>query len=126
MSETNNQPVSTENTDDEPIYYNPGRLSLISGIASWTSWFVLVFFILDTIFEGYVLSTKLGQMSQQGTSIFTLISSPTTGFYTYLYSTVFLPLFTGVVFFLLLQAASIGLNVVLELDFNAREGKGNK
>jgi hypothetical protein len=121
MSDTNNQTASDENTEDEPIYYSPGKLSLVATVASWFSWFVFAFFIIDTIIEGIVLQSKLSQLSQQGTSFTTLISDPSMGFFTYLFTTLLLPFFTGIVFFLLLQAASIGLNVVLEMDFNLRE-----
>jgi hypothetical protein len=121
MSDTNNQPVSPEITDDEPVYYNPDRLSMISSISSVVSWIVLVFFIIDTVMQAIGIQT---QMSKQGLVLTTLMSDP--NFLAYFISNILLPLFTGIVFFLLLQAAAIGLNVVLELDFNMREAKGNK
>ena len=118
MSDTNIQTPSPDVTEDEPIYYNPNRLSMISGIASVVSWIVLVFFIIDTIMQGIGIQT---QMSKQGLSFTTLMSDP--NFLSYFFTTILLPFFTGIVFFLLLQAAAIGLNVLLELDFNAREKK---
>jgi hypothetical protein len=121
MSDATNQPVSPENTDDEPIYYNPSRLSMISGIASVVSWIVFAYFIIDTILQGIGIQS---QISKQGLAFSTLVSDP--NFLAYLFSNILRPLFTGIAFFLLLQAAAIGLNVVLELDFNMREAKGNK
>jgi hypothetical protein len=121
MSDTDIQTPSTESPDDEPIYYNPNRLSLISGIASWTSWFVLAFFIIDTVIQGIGIQS---QLSGQGLVLTTLLSDPT--FLAYIFSNFLPPLFTGITFFLLLQAASIGLNVVLEMDFNYREDRGKK
>jgi hypothetical protein len=118
MTETEVKTVAPETNDDEPIYYNPNRLSLISGIASWTSWFVLIFFLLDTVIQGIDINS---QLKNQGLAISSLLTRP--DFLGYLFTTVLAPIFTGLVFFLLLQAASIGLNVVLELDFNAREKK---
>jgi len=121
MSDTNIQTVPPDNTDDEPIYYNPNRLTMISGIASVVSWIVLVFFIIDTITQGIGIQS---QLSKQGLALTTLMSDP--NFLAYVFSGILLPLFTGIVFFLLLQAAAIGLNVVLELDFNLRESRAKK
>ena len=117
MSETEVQNTSEE-TDDEPVYYNPGRLSLVSGIASWVSWFVLAFFVIDTVIQGIGIQS---QISSQGLTLSALMTEPT--FLSYLFSNFLLPLFTGIALFLLLQAASIGLNALLEVDFNLREDK---
>jgi hypothetical protein len=119
MSENNVQTPTTDSTEDEPVYYSPNRLSLISTIASWFSWFVLVGFIADTVIQGMGIQS---QMSSQGLVLSTLIREPS--FLSYVFANLLTPFFTGVALFLILQAASIGLNVVLEMDFNMRESKG--
>jgi hypothetical protein len=42
-------------------------------------------------------------------------------FLSYIFTNLLLPFFTGIVYFLVLQGVSVGLNVVLEMDFNMRE-----
>lgn len=121
MSETDNQIASSEDTEDEPVYYSPNRLSLVASIASWVSWFVFVAFIADTIIQGVGIQA---QLSNQGLALSTLISDP--AFLSYVFSNLITPFFTGIAFLLILQGVSIGLNVVLEMDFNMREEKGSK
>ncbi len=121
MSETNIQKTSPESTEDEPIYYSPNRLSLIASIASWFSWFVFVGFIADTIIQGIGIRS---QINSQGLVITTLLSQPS--FLSYLFSNLLMPFFTGIALFLILQALSVGLNVVLEMDFNMREDRSKK
>jgi len=119
MSETEVQATSSDSAEDEPIYYSPGRLSLIASIASWFSWFVLAGFIIDVIVQGMSIRT---QLNSQGLVFTTLLSD--TSFLSYLSSNLLTPLFTGIALFLVLQASSIGLNTLLEVDFNQREDKG--
>jgi hypothetical protein len=121
MSETNDLKTSPESTEDEPIYYSPNRLSLIASIASWFSWFVFVAFIADTIIQGIGIQS---QLNNQGLVLTTLLSDPS--FLSYIFANLLTPFFTGIALFLILQAVSIGLNVVLEMDFNMREDKSSK
>jgi len=104
--------------DKEPIYYVPKRVSLISDLASILSWVLLVFFIGDFIVQ--VISLQSTMTSQQLT-VAALLREPS--FYAYLFVNVIVPFLTGLGFFVVLQAAAHGLNVLLEMDFNAREAK---
>jgi hypothetical protein len=104
--------------DKEPIYYVPKRISLISDLASILSWVVLVFFIGDFIVQ--VISLQSTMTSQQLT-VAALLREPS--FYAYLFVNVIVPFLTGLGLFVILQAAAHGLNVLLEMDFNAREAK---
>jgi len=108
--------ASTE--DKEPIYYAPKRLTLISDLASILAWVVLVFFIGDFIVQ--IISLRATMTTQQLT-IAALVKEPS--FYAYLFVNVIVPFLTGLGFFVVLQAAAQGLNVLLEMDFNARETK---
>ena len=104
--------------DKEPIYFAPKRVSLISDLASILSWVVLVFFIGDFIVQ--VISLQSTMTSQQLTAA-ALMHEPS--FYAYVFTNLIIPFLTGLGFFVVLQAATHGLNVLLEMDFNAREAK---
>ena len=108
--------ASTE--DKEPIYYAPKRVTMISDVASILSWVFLAFFIGDFIVQ--IISLQSTMTTQQLT-IATLLKEPS--FYAYLFVNVIVPFLTGLGFFVVLQAAANGLNVLLEMDFNAREAK---
>lgn len=104
--------------DKEPIYFAPKRLSLVSDVASILSWVVLVQFIGDIIVQ---LISLHSQMTTQNLTMAALAHEPS--FYAYLFVNLIIPLLTGLGFFVFLQAATTGLNVLLEMDFNAREAK---
>jgi hypothetical protein len=108
--------VHTE--DKEPIYYAPKRVSLVSDLASVLSWVVLVFFIGDFIVQ--IISLQATMTSQQLTFSALMHES---SFYAYVFVNLIVPFLTGLGFFVVLQAAAHGLNVLLEMDFNAREAK---
>jgi hypothetical protein len=116
MSEPEIKTTTEEETDNDPIYYKPSSLSLIASIASWSSWLVFAVFIINTIVQGMSIQSQLGG---QGLALSELLVEPT--FLSYVFSNLLLPFFTGIVYFLVLQGVSIGLNVVLEMDFNMRE-----
>ena len=105
--------------DNEPVYYAPKRVSMVSDIASILSWVVLVLFIVDFIVQ--IISLQSTMVTQQLTAA-ALVREPS--FYAYLFVNLIVPFLTGVGFFAVLQAAAQGLNVLLEMDFNAREAKG--
>ena len=112
--------VKTEEEDDEPIYYRPRALSLISTISMWFSWVVLVVFILVIVAQTqYIYNIA----TQNGSTLFAMLTDPQQGeqVRVYVYSNILLPLLTGLSFFMLLQAATVGLNALLEIDFNVRE-----
>jgi hypothetical protein len=44
-------------------------------------------------------------------------------FFAYLFVNLIIPLLTGLGIFVILQAASVSLNVLLEMDYNSREAK---
>jgi hypothetical protein len=110
--------TSTPEEDKEPIYFAPKRVSMISDLASILSWIVLVGFIGSVIVE--VISLQ-SQLSSQSLTIAGLIHEPS--LYVFLFVNLIVPLLTGLGLFVLLQAAALGLNMLLENDFNARDAK---
>jgi hypothetical protein len=114
--ETSEMGVTAE--DKEPIYYAPRRVTLISDLASILSWVVLVFFIGDFIVQIISLNST---MATQQLTIAALVKEPS--FYAYVFVNLIVPFLTGLGIFIILQAAATGLNVLLEMDFNAREAK---
>ena len=110
--------MTNTNEDKEPIYYAPKLVSLVSDTANILSWIVLVGFIGDIIFQ--ILSIQ-SQIKSAGYVLADLMKQ--SNFIAVIFSNLLVPLLTGVVFFVVLQAAANGLNVLLEMDFNAREAK---
>jgi hypothetical protein len=108
--------AATAAEDKEPIYYAPKRLTLVSDIASILSWVVLVGFLIEVIYYIYSLITQT-----KGMAFSALVQNQ--NFPPYLFTEILVPLLTGLVFFAVLQAAATGLNVLLEMDFNAREAR---
>lgn len=104
--------------DNEPVYFAPKQVSLVSNVASVLSWIVLVGFIGAVVIQGISLQT---QLSSQGLALSSLLHE--TSFFAYLAVNLVIPLFTGLGLFAVLQAASVGLNVLLEMDYNSREAK---
>ena len=108
--------------DNEPIYYKPKTLSLVSAIIPWASWIVLAVFILIIVAQfQYLLSIA----AQNATTLNAMFIDPQQGeqVRNFMYTNMVLPLCSGVTYFLLLQAAALGLNALLEIDFNIREPK---
>ncbi len=104
--------------EKEPIFFEPKRISTISDIANILSWFVLVGFI------GSVVAQIIGlraQLTSQGITLAQLVKEPS--LYTFLFTNMIVPLLTGLGLFSLLQAASLGLSMLLEWDYNMREAK---
>jgi hypothetical protein len=104
--------------ENEPVYYKPGTLNLVSTISGILSWIVLVVFIADMVVQ--VMSVQ-AQLASQNLVLTTLISEPS--FISYCMTNLFIPLFMGLGLFITLQGVAIGLNVLLEIDFNMREPK---
>ncbi len=104
--------------DKEPIFFEPKRTSMISDTANILSWFVLVGFI------GAVIAQIIGLRSQllsQGITLAQLVKEPS--LYTFLFTNMIVPLLTGLGLFALLQAASLGLSMLMEWDYNMREAR---
>jgi hypothetical protein len=104
--------------DKEPIYFAPKRVNLVADVASVLSWVVLVGFIGDIVVQ--VISLQ-AQLKTQGLALSTLLHE--SSFFAYLFVNLVIPLLTGLGIFVILQAASVGLNVLLEMDYNSREAK---
>ena len=113
---------TTENVDvveeNEPIYYKPKSLNLVATLAGIFSWIVLVGFVADIVVQ--VINVQ-AQLKQQNLSLSTLFAEPS--FNSYAFTNLVIPLLTGLALFAVLQGVSIGLNVLLEIDFNIREPK---
>jgi hypothetical protein len=104
--------------DNEPVYFAPKRVSLVADVASVLSWVVLVGFIGDVVMQ--TISLQL-QIKSTGYALVDLLKQST--FIAVLITNLLVPLLTGMVFFVILQAAAVGLNVLLEMDYNSREAK---
>ena len=119
MTENQIEEVTTEE-ENEPIYYKPKALSMVATIAAWVSWVVLVVFIFVVISQ---LQYIIGIGAQNQKTLIEMLGDPQQGEQVrlFIYTNMLLPFFTGLTFFLLLQAANIGLNSLLEIDFNVRE-----
>ena len=117
MSEEKTKIIDTVE-DNEPVYFAPKRVSLVADVASVLSWVVLVGFIGVVVITGIILQT---QIKAQGLALSTLLRD--SSFLVYLFSNLIIPLLTGLGLFAVLQAASVGLNMLLEMDYNSREAK---
>ena len=115
--ETNEMTAQEE--EKEPIYFTPKRVGLISDVTSILSWVVLVGFVADFVIQ---LVSLQGQIKSQNLLFATLLREAS--FFGYLFTNMIRPLFTGLSLFAILQGAAVGLNILLEMDFNAREAKG--
>ena len=112
--------IETVVEENEPVYYKPKALSLIATIAAWVSWVVLVVFIVAVAAKfGYVMAAA----TQNNSTIMAMMTDPQNGEQArlFLIDNILIPLFTGITFFLLLQGVGVGLNALLEIDFNVRE-----
>ncbi|HEX7568748.1 MAG TPA: hypothetical protein VF355_09310 [Anaerolineaceae bacterium] len=113
---------TTDSSEDkEPIYFAPKRVTLVSDTANILSWVILVGFIGDIVAQ--VISLQ-AQLTSQGLAISTLLREAS--FFSYLFSNILIPLLTGLGLFAILQAASLGLNMLLESDYNMREAGNEK
>ena len=102
--------------DNEPVYYKPRILNLVATIAWILSWVVLLGFIAVVVGQ-YLNLTELSQ----GAPISSLLSQASAK--VWIYTNLVIPLLSGLSFFCILQGVAIGLNVLLEIDFNMRETK---
>ncbi|HEX7567922.1 MAG TPA: hypothetical protein VF355_05090 [Anaerolineaceae bacterium] len=107
--------------DKEPIYFAPKRVSLVSDTANILSWAILVGFVGDIVAQEISLQA---QLTSQGLGLSTLLHEPS--FFAYIFSNMLIPLLTGLGLFAILQAASVGLNMLLETDYDMREARNEK
>jgi hypothetical protein len=117
--EKTEMPDSSE--DNEPIYFAPKRVSLVSVTASILSWVILIGFVGDLVAQ--LISLK-AQITSQGLVLSTLLHEPS--FFAYLFSNMLIPLLTGLGLFIVLQAASVGLDMLLETDYKIRDAKNEE
>ncbi len=110
--------IEMKDSDEEKeiILYSPKRLSLISDLAGILSWIILVGFLGNIIVQIISLRT---QVTAQGLILTNLLKDAS--FISYIFLNLIVPVLTGIGLFIVLQAASVGLNVLFEMDFNARE-----
>ncbi len=116
MSDQTEQIVREE--ENEPIYYRPRSLNLVATISGILSWVVLVGFIADIAVQSWSIQA---QLAGQQVGLTKLLSEP--AFNSYVFTNLILPVLMGLTFFITLQGVSIGLNALLEIDFNFREPK---
>jgi hypothetical protein len=101
---------------NKPFDYNPNSVSLIAAVATWFSWLVFIGFILIVVAKFFLL-----QEMGQGTPWSELLVNNQVQ--TWIYINMVVPFLTGLGIFIALQAAGIGLNVLLETDFNSRNAE---
>jgi len=102
--------------ENEPVYYKPKSLNLIATLSGIFSWVILLGFIALIVGQ-YLVLQELGQ----GAPLTELIANAQVK--NWIYTNMALPLLNGLGLFFVLQGVSIGLNVLLEIDFNSREPK---
>jgi hypothetical protein len=117
MSEEKLEVVETE-MENDPIYYSPKALNLVASLSGIFSWIVLVGFLADVVIQGLNVQA---QLSEQNLVLANLLKEMS--FVSYVFTNLGVPLFTGLALFAILQGVAIGLNVLLEIDFNQREPK---
>jgi hypothetical protein len=113
MSEENAVAV-VEVDENEPVYYNPKSLNLVTSVARVFSWVVLAGFLLLVV-GNYM---NLQELSQ-GAGLADIFKQASARIW--VYTNLITPLLTGLGLFIALQGISVGLDVLLEIDFNARE-----
>jgi hypothetical protein len=104
--------------DKDPIFFVPKRISMVSDTANILSWVILVGFVGDVVAQ--IIGLR-AQLVSQGVVLATLLREPS--LYSYIFTNMVVPLLTGLGFFALLQAGSLGLSMLLEWDYNMREAK---
>jgi hypothetical protein len=106
----------TQEEEKEPVLYNPKTLSLVANATGWVSWLVLAGFLADVVAQFLSLQSQIGAQGMSFADLFKEV-----GFVSYLITNLVTPFVTGIAWFVVLQAASVGLNVLLEMDFNLRD-----
>ncbi len=107
--------VEMEEKEIEPIYYKPKTLNLVAILAGIFSWVVLLGFVGVLVGRFMLIKDSLSTMP-----FAQLMANQQ--FQDWAYTNWVLPLVEGLAFFFILQGVAIGLNVLMEIDFNLREG----
>lgn len=109
--------------ENEPIYYKPRVLNLVATISGILSWVVLVGFLANVVVQVLSIRASIASAVAQGqaVSLTTMLGEP--AFNAYVFTTLIIPLLLGLSLFVMLLGLSIGLNALLEIDFNFREPK---
>ena len=109
--------------ENEPIYYKPRVLNLVATISGILSWVVLVGFLANVVVQVLSIRASIASAVAQGqaVSLTTMLGEP--AFNAYAFTTLIIPLLLGLSLFVMLLGLSIGLNALLEIDFNFREPK---
>jgi hypothetical protein len=120
MAEEPIENVAPEEDVNEPIYYRPRVLSFIAALSMWVSWVVFLVFILVVIAN---IQYLYGIATANGTTLFNMLTDAQQGeqVRNFAYTNMVLPLFTGLTFFVVLQGTNVGLNALLEIDYNVRD-----
>lgn len=106
--------VEVDVDENEPVYYSPKTLNLVTSFARVLSWVVLAGFILLVV-GNYM---NLQEISQ-GAALTDIIKQAAAR--AWIYTNLVTPLLTGLTMFVALQGICVGLDVLLEIDFNTRE-----
>jgi hypothetical protein len=116
MSDEIVKDVAVDVDENEPVYYSPKTLNLISSVSRVFSWVALVIYVLMVVGNVIML-----QELSQGAALTEIIKQPPARLW--IFTNLVTPLMTGLVMFVVLQGIAIGLDVLLEIDFNTRETK---
>jgi hypothetical protein len=116
MSDEIVENVAVDVDENEPVYYSPKTLNLVSSVSRVFSWVVLVIYVLLVV-GNYM---NLQELSQ-GAALTEIVKQASPRIW--VYTNLVMPLITGLVMFVVLQGIAIGLDVLLEFDFNTRETK---
>jgi hypothetical protein len=73
MTEQTVETVTKTEEDEGPVYYNPNRVSLVAGIASVLSWFILVGFLADVVTQFLNVNSTV---TAQGMTFVSLFKEP--------------------------------------------------
>jgi|GEM_PF-4840687 len=101
--------------DDSPVYYNTNHLSLIAILSGVFSWIILAGYITYVVISILFLKSQL----TNGVTLSQVLQDPSAQ--SWIYNAIGSPFMLGIVFFLVLQGVSLGLNVLLELDVNSQD-----
>jgi len=100
--------------DDSPVYYNTNHLSLIAILSGVFSWIILAGYITYVVISILFLQSQL----VNGVTLSQILQDPSAQ--SWIFNAIGSPLMLGIVFFLVLQGVSVGLNVLLEIDVNSQ------
>lgn len=101
--------------DESPVYYNTNHLSLIAILSGVFSWIILAGYLTYVVISILFLKSQL----TNGVTLSQVLQDPSAQ--SWIYNAIGSPLMLGIVFFLVLQGVSLGLNVLLEINVNGQD-----